>query len=217
VTTKNGTRTVARVLPGPTTRFVRVVFDDGGVLVVPKRVTAAAGTAPGMTLLPAAIAELRAAEASAALTSAVRRLASSDRTEREIREYLRQGGYSPEAIENAIERLMEQRAIDDRRSAEHHIMARRAGRPRSRRMLRADLARRGVSAATADELTQDIDDAAGAHRVASRRAAKAPGDSYEAFARYLGPRLMRDGYGYDVAQAAIREAWKARNEAGPDG
>lgn len=200
--------TVVQVTPTAVSkRLVRVAFDDGTTVVVPARVADGTGAAPGVTLLPMALDELRAEEEAAAKSRAVRKLARADRTEYELRADLAACGFSREATTSALQVLEEQRLVDDARSAESHVELRGRSQPRSRRMLRNELRRRGVPADVAEGATADVDDAEGAFRLAERRAARAPRETYAGFRDAIGPFLVRRGYDHETAERAIRRAW----------
>lgn len=206
--------TIADVAPARTSkRLVRVVFEDGDSITVPKRAATNAGAAPGVTLLPAAAAQLRDDELLAARTRAVQRLSASDRSEREIRMDLRSYGFSTSAIDTTLDSLHRQRLLDDARMAEHFVASRTRTRPRSKRMLQAEMQARGIDATVAERATANFDDAASALDVAQRRAERAPTDSYQAFTAYVGPYLMRRGYDYSTAERAMNEVWQGLQQA----
>ena len=213
MTTNASTATVASVDgAGGSKRLVTVRLDDGRVFTVPARSARDAGVVEGVTLLPAAINALAEEELATARQRAVRRMASSDRTEQELRSDLAGQGFSRGAVEETIRGLREQRLLDDARSADAFVLSRTRSQPRSRRMRRAELQARGVDTQTAEAATAEIDDDEAARDLAERRALKAPRDSYEAFSRHVGAFLQRRGFARETAERAVGEAWAGVGE-----
>ncbi len=210
-------RTIAEVQPAPRSRrLLTLRFDDGSVLTVPRRDADHAGAGPGVTLLPAAIASMQEAESSTAEHFATCRLGSAERTAQELRDYLRSHGFSPGGIEHAIEALANAGFLDDERAAAQHVYLRAGRKPRSRRMLRAELLRRGIGEGAAEAALGEVDEEAAARELVARQVRRAPRDSYEAFRDSLGRLLLRRGYPYALSQRVIGDAWKDLGE-GPAG
>ena len=214
MTTNASTATVASVDgAGRSKRLVTVRLDDGRAFTVPVRSARDAGVTEGVTLLPAAIDALAEEELATARQRAMRRMASSDRTEQELRSDLAAQGFSKGTIEETIGLLREQRLLDDQRSADAFVLSRTRSQPRSKRMLRAELRARGVDPQTAEAATAEIDDEEAARDLAERRALKAPRDSYEAFSRHVGAFLQRRGFGRETSERAVDQAWASVAEA----
>jgi SOS response regulatory protein OraA/RecX len=139
------------------------------------------------------------------LAAAARFLEARGRSIHEVRRRLTQAGYRPELIEDAIERLTQLGLLDDESFARAWVESRDRARPRGSRALRFELGRKGVDAATVDEVIAERDqpggepvafgarrveredgqsaDEAGARRVLARNAA--------ALARVADPRKRR--------------------------
>jgi regulatory protein len=100
-------------------------------------------------------------------------LARRELSEYQVRQRLRRHGYESGAIEEAVDRLLADRAIDDARVAEAiahtEIAVRRRGRLRARRQIE----QAGIAPATArraiDAIFQLVDDEALLERAMSRR------------------------------------------------
>lgn len=76
-------------------------------------------------------------------------LKSMDRTEADVRRRLSDGGYPPEAVDDAISYLQSYHYIDDKRYATDYIMYKI--RSMSRKMIRAKLIEKGISSQTIEE------------------------------------------------------------------
>ena len=80
------------------------------------------------------------------------------RTIAETRRFLSGKGFSPEAAENAIARLIDQRYLDDTVYARLWIENRQRLRPRSVWALRFELRAKGIAEGIIDTLLADVDD-----------------------------------------------------------
>ncbi len=78
---------------------------------------------------------------------AMQLLERMDRTEKGLREKLRQGGFSPEAVENAVDYVKSFGYIDDARYARNYISGRLGTRGRQR--ILQELYQRGIDRQTA--------------------------------------------------------------------
>ena len=130
------------------------------------------------------------------------------RSEKEVRDRLRRGGYEQDAIEHAIARLHEWRYLDDADFARRWVENRTAHRPRGKRLLQQELRHKGIDSETARDAIDDVDlDETGAAEVlARRRLPSYAGDEPVAIRRRLGAYLARRGYGYDVIRVALDRA-----------
>ncbi len=70
-------------------------------------------------------------------------LKTMDRTEADVRRKLSDGGYPPEAVDDAVEYLMSFHYIDDRRYAEEYIRCKTSSM--SRKQIRAKLSEKGIA------------------------------------------------------------------------
>ena len=136
---------------------------------------------------------------------ALRLLTISDRTEFQLREKLREGGFPPEAIDDAVEYVRSYHYIDDHRYAEAFIRSRKD--EKSLFELRMELRKRGVREDLADEVLQEaeIDERAVISRLFEKKyASKDLGDPkiFEKAFRYFESR----GFSYEDIKAAVTEA-----------
>lgn len=139
------------------------------------------------------------------LNAAYHFLASRPRSEAETRSHLRRHGFEAGPIEHALGRLKELRLIDDEAFARFWMENRAAFRPRSRAMLRQELARKGIAAATTSDVTAEVDDLAGARRAAESRMRAFAGLAPFELRRRLVAFLRRRGFSYDVSTQTAQQ------------
>ncbi len=96
-------------------------------------------------------------DAAVVLAAGARFLEARGRSVTEVRRRLTQAGYRPELVEAAIVRLGELGLLDDESFARSWVESRDRARPRGARVLRAELGRKGVDAATVDEIMAERD------------------------------------------------------------
>jgi regulatory protein len=154
------------------------------------------------------VALLAADQASRATEAALVFLSYRPRSEKEVRDRLRRGGYEQDAIEHAIVRLHEWRYLDDADFARRWVENRTAHRPRGRRLLQQELRQKGIGGEIAREAIDDadLDETGAAEALARRRLPSYAGDEPAAIRRRLGAYLARRGYGYDVIRSALDRA-----------
>jgi regulatory protein len=151
---------------------------------------------------------LAADQASRATEAALVFLSYRPRSEKEVRDRLRRGGYEQDAIEHAIARLHEWRYLDDADFARRWVENRTAHRPRGRRLLQQELRHKGIDGEIARDAIDDadLDETGAAEALARRRLPSYAGDEPAAIRRRLGAYLARRGYGYDVIRIALDRA-----------
>src|SRR5215217_2613811 len=151
---------------------------------------------------------LAADEAARATEAALVFLSYRPRSEKEVRDRLRRGGYEQDAIDHAISRLHEWRYLDDADFARRWVENRTAHRPRGRRMLQQELRHKGIDVEIARDVIDDadLDETGTAEALARRRLPSYAGDDPAAIRRRLSAYLARRGYGYDVIRVALDRA-----------
>jgi regulatory protein len=159
---------------------------------------------------------LAADQASRATEAALVFLGYRPRSEKEVRDRLRRGGYQQEAIEHAITRLHEWRYLDDADFARRWVENRTAHRPRGKRLLQQELRHKGIDGETARDAIDeaDLDETGAAEALARRRLPAYAGDDPAAIRRRLGAYLARRGYGYDVIRIALDRALGEADDEG---
>lgn len=148
--------------------------------------------------------EERARATDAALTF----LSYRARSEREVRDRLRRGRYSQEAINHAVSRLHDWHYLDDEDFARRWVENRATHRPRGRRLLQQELRQKGIASETVRDVIDEseLDEVAAATALARQRAISYRGQDSLTVRRRLGGYLARRGYGFDVVRVALNAA-----------
>lgn len=168
-----------------------------------------AGLQVGDTLATERIAELLGQdEIARSIEAALVFLAYRPRAEREVRDRLRRGSFSQEAIDHTITRLYEWRYLDDADFARRWVENRSQQRPRGQRLLQQELRHKGIDAEIArDAIAEaDLDEVAAAEALARKRLQQTSGEDPQAVKRRVGAYLARRGYGFDVVRVALERA-----------
>lgn len=142
-----------------------------------------------------------------AIASALRLLAATPRSEKDLRDRLGRKGLRRAAVENAITRMRELGYLDDATYARFYVDARQASTPRSRRALAFELGRKGIDRELASDAVAELSDADAAYDAARRRLRAFRALDRQAFIRKLGAFLASRGFGYGVARQAIDRCW----------
>ena len=183
------------------------VFLDGAFAFgLSREVALREGLRLGDELDPARVAALRAADDVAKATSnALALLARRPRSEREVRDRLRQKGYAPEAIDAAVAKLAGWRYLDDADFARYWVENRAAHQPRGRRLLEQELRHKGVARDTVKETIAeaDLDEQTAALDLARKKLRSYAGQEPPVVRRRLAAYLARRGYGWDVARPVL--------------
>ena len=142
----------------------------------------------------------------AALDRAVGLLAMRAHARGEIEKKLTQAGYRPAVIEMVLYKLEREGLLDDADFSRQWVEA-RAGRKLGPRRIAQELRRKGVSSGDIEDALEEMDDdaqveaAAALARKALDRAK--PGEDPRKTAQRVIGMLVRRGYGWDIARAAI--------------
>lgn len=178
----------------------------------------AASLAVGQELDEGALHALQAQEAvRSAYDRALRYLTYRPRSEWEMRRYLQQREVPDEAAEEVMRRLRRQGLLDDCEFARYWVENRQAFRPRGRRMLHAELRRKGVERAALEPALETVDEEAGALQAARPMAQRLADADSEVFRRRVLGHLQRRGYGYEVARRVLARLSKEVRGTADDG
>ena len=142
--------------------------------------------------------------------AAARFLSYRPRSESEIKQRLLRHGYDEETIERTLARLKDLGLADDAEFARFWIENREAFRPRSRRMAKMELKRKGLETDVIEQAVSILDDRESAYRAAVSRAQKFTADDYREFRRRLGGYLGRRGYNYGIIKEVTEKVWQER-------
>ncbi len=130
------------------------------------------------------------------------------RTEQEVRRRLDRRGEPPQVQEAVIARLTRNGLLDDRAFTQAWIENRNAFRPRSARMLRAELRQKGVAGEIISDALEPFDDSQAALGAARKGARRWRQLSYEEFKSRLGAYLARRGFRYATISPVIERVWR---------
>jgi len=142
-----------------------------------------------------------------AIEAALRLLAMSQRSEKELRDRLKKRGFRKAALEAAVTRVREMGYLDDAAFARFFVETRQASTPRSRRALTFELGRKGVDRELAASSVEEVSDADAAMQAAQRRLRSFSKLDRPAFTRRLGSFLASRGFGYGVTRLTIERCW----------
>jgi|SRR5579884_897757 len=185
-------------------------------------VVVAEGLAAGMELAPADVERLRAREADRALfDAAVRFLAPRPRSRAEVRRRLltpRPNKPAPdrESVEQMLDRLQELGLLNDQDFAEFWVENRERFSPRSARALGHELRQKGVARETVEAVSQPERDEERAVEAGRQRLRSLASADFDTFRTRLGQFLLRRGFSYGVARAAVRQLWAESHGDAPD-
>ncbi len=200
---------IERIEKRPRARKVDVYADGAVVLTLAPETAQDAALRVGDDLTPADLARLRFDDDRRhALRTSLRLIALRPRSERELRDALRRKGFGQALVDQALARLRELGYLNDAAFAEYWTEARQSSAPRSRRMLRWELATKGIEAAVAGQAVAAIDDDAAAYDAAVRRARSLDRADEAAFRRKLAGFLERRGFAWGAVRRAVDRCWQ---------
>jgi regulatory protein len=139
---------------------------------------------------------------------ALRYLSYRARSAAEMRRYLSDRSYPSEVVEAELKRLQEDDLINDAAFARAWVGERELLRPRSQRMLRQELRRKGLDNEAIASAVADVDATASAYQAARSRAERLSGLEYDEFRRKLHGFLARRGFSYEVTRDTTRRLWQ---------
>lgn len=197
-------------------RRADVYLDGAPAISLRLEVIAEAGLAVGEELSEARRRELEWRDQRlGALEAALRLLAATPRSERDLRDRLLRRGFRRAAVDAAIARTRELGYLDDAAFARSFVEARQAATPRSRRALAFELERKGIDREVAAAAVAPLSDAQAAYEAAQRRLRTLRGLDRPTFTRRLGAFLNGRGFSYGVAKATIDRCWEEVAAEGP--
>ncbi|MBN1190861.1 MAG: regulatory protein RecX [Dehalococcoidales bacterium] len=187
----------------------RVYLNGGYCFSLDDRIIAEKSLKVGRILTPAEIAVFtRDDEFQRCFTAAIRFINYRSRSISETRERLLKRGFEALQVEAVIGKLKQSGLLDDSSFARLWAEDRTTFKPRSQRVLKAELRRKGVDAGIIDTVVDGSDEEAGARRLAMRKARTLPLSDFQVFRRKLGVYLQRRGFGYDITGRLVRDIWQ---------
>ncbi len=142
------------------------------------------------------------------LETAIRYLSYRPRSEYEIKERLHSRGFDDGITDTVIARLKSQGLIDDTAFTQFWKGNRETFSPRSQRLTRLELRRKGVADEVIDGVVGTMDEGDSAYRAALTKVRSFPLIDYEVFRRRLGGYLRRRGFGYEMINRTVKQVWK---------
>lgn len=142
-----------------------------------------------------------------AMTTAMRYISYRPRSESEIITRLRRQKYESNIINKVIDKLKQQGVIDDQAFAEFWKDSREFFNPRSKRLIKLELRRKGVSDEIAEKTTGDVDDEGGAYKAALKKANSLKNVELNQFQKKLFSFLHGRGFSYQTIRNATSKVW----------
>ena len=142
-----------------------------------------------------------------AANTVLRYVSYRPRSESEIRTRLRRQKYENALIDKIMDKLKQQRVIDDLSVAEFWKDSREFFSPRSKRLIKLELRRKGVTDEIAERTTSDVDDQAGAYKAAQKKANSMKSLEFDRFQKKLFSFLHNRGFGYHIIRPVIEKVW----------
>lgn len=121
-----------------------------------------------------------------------------------------------DAVDRVLDRLEGLGMLNDRDFAEYWVENRERFSPRSSRALGQELRLKGVPRDTVDEVSRPERDEERAVAAGRQRLRSLANADYATFRTRLGQFLLRRGFGYGVASAAVRQLWAETHGDRPD-
>jgi regulatory protein len=187
---------------------INVFIDGTFAFGLSAAVAADHGIRTGQTLSERDVQSLLQAEETNKATGAALRLVSyRARSEVEIRQRLTRKGFSPHAVDAAVAKMREWTYVDDQEFARQWVASRESHRPRSSRLMKRELASKGIDVETAERVVDEaeIDDYSVALDLARRWLPRIEKEDRQTQRRRLAGFLQRRGYGWDVVRRVLDE------------
>jgi regulatory protein len=136
-----------------------------------------------------------------AYDKAINYLSFRRRSRNEIEKYLLSKGYEEPAVSSTIERLEQQKLIDDAQFADSWVRDRQNLRPRSRRQLAMELRAKGLDDEVITGRLEELGEEGELEAIRAVISKKAARLSSERLTQYL----LQRGYKYDLVKKALSE------------
>lgn len=124
------------------------------------------------------------------------------RSELELKQRLLRKGFLSGVIEKTLKRLKDLSLVDDTAFAALWADSRKTNR--SRRLIRLELQRKGISKDIVQQVTSDIDEESTALAIARKKARSLQGKAPREFQGKILTYLLQKGFNYDVSKRAAR-------------
>jgi len=144
------------------------------------------------------------------MDAAVRYLSYRPRSEREVRQRLRRRGFEGPVVDEVVLKLKERRLIDDAAFCEFWRNNRLSFNPRSAKLVKLELRKKGVSAETANRAVENMDDENSAYEAGLKKAHRLSATDYDSFRGSLYGYLRRRGFDYGSVKRAVERLWQEK-------
>ena len=192
---------------------VSVFLSDASSFVIDKETAGKANLKKGLELSASQVKELQeSALYRRCLDAAAGLLAYRPRSELELKQRLYKRGFRDDIVVKVLARLSEQNIVNDVAFAQYWKDNRVSFNPRSRRLIKYELLRKGVPSETVDEATRDIDDTANAYKAGLKKARLMSSMSYDEFCRRLSNYLRWRGFSYEVSSNITERLWQEKQD-----
>lgn len=139
---------------------------------------------------------------------AIRFLAVRNRSQVEMRQYLENKGYSSELITLTIERLGQEKYLDDEQFARQWIENRERFTPRGAYALRYELRHKGITDRIIDLVLSDFDEEASARKAIDSKMNRWQNMDKPEFQKKAGGFLSRRGFNFEITRDTLAQAWE---------
>ncbi len=140
-----------------------------------------------------------------AYNAALRYLSYRPRSEFEVKDYLARKDYSPEMLSATLDKLMEARFVNDEDFARSWVRSRQAAKPKSKRALSVELAKKRVPRDIVDMVLADVEDEDELSSLKEVATKKIRLSRYSNDKQKLTQYLLGQGYKYSDVQAVLEE------------
>jgi len=140
--------------------------------------------------------------------TAARFLSYRPRSESEMRQRLARHGYDVDTIEKTLGRYREMGLVDDAAFARFWVENRNTFSPRSKRLAKIELKKKGLQTGIIEEAVNEIDEKENAYQAALKRAHRLEALDYKDFRVKLGQYLGRRGFSYGIIKEITGRIWK---------
>ncbi|MCB1025431.1 MAG: RecX family transcriptional regulator [Acidobacteria bacterium] len=194
---------------------VNVYLDNEFALAV--TVMAAASLRKGQFLNDGAINQLKAADDRAkAYDRAVRFLGFRPRSQNEVERYLQEKGYTPEVCVEVVNRLIEQKYLDDAEFVRFWLENREQFKPRGERALRYELRQKGIADSLIDAAVGEVNESDLAWAAVERKLYSWKNLPEPELKKKLAGFLSRRGFNYETVNEIMQRAKNSLNLSGTD-
>ncbi len=129
------------------------------------------------------------------------------RSEAEIRKNLAKHEFPAEVLDEIIQRLREEKLVNDEEFAQAWVANRSEFRPRSRRALTVELKRKGVAESAIRAATEALDEESLAYLAAQKQVRRLSGLEWVTFREKLSGFLARRGFSYEIISPTVKRLW----------